>query len=150
MPGICPTCGHEVKQPRSLPQHKRFFGLIRAMYANWPEMQDFQPHSEEHLRKWVLCMSGHRTVIRTLTMPRTSSPSLMAAFMQFSESLLEIDGRFGRWKGSTLAVYEADSIAFDKLSHAKFCDLNNSVEPLVHEVFGLSGDELLAGMEAAA
>lgn len=150
MPDTCPTCGHAVKSPRSLPHHRRFYGLLRSMYAHWPEANDFQPHSEEHLRKWLLCMSGHRKIVQTLTMPRTSNAGLMSAFMRFAEALLEIDGRFGRWKGTTLAVYEAESIAFDKLSHTKFCALNEAVDEIVHEVFGMSGDELLKQHEEAA
>ena len=64
----CPHCLGDIEKktkPRSLDQMRRFFAVLRAMYAHWPESAGFQPHSEEHLRKWVTCMAGHREVIKT-------------------------------------------------------------------------------------
>ena len=151
----CPHCLSELDaakgKPRSLEQLRRFFGVLRAMYNHWPEtVEEFQPHSEEHLRKWILCRAGHGSVVQTLTMPRTSNPSLMAALMAFAEQLLEIDNRFGRWKGSTLAIYEAKSIAFHKLGQAEFNKLNDEVEAAYKEVTGLEPDEVLKQHERAA
>lgn len=151
----CPHCLSELDaakgKPRSLEQLRRFFGVLRAMYSHWPEtVEEFQPHSEEHLRKWILCKAGHGTVVQTLTMPRTGNPSLMAALMAFAEQLLEIDNRFGRWKGSTLAIYEAKSIAFHKLGQAEFNKLNDEVEAAYKEVTGLEPDEVLKNHERAA
>lgn len=151
----CPHCHSDLDpvkgKPRSLEQLRRFFGVLRAMYHHWPEkVEEFQPHSEEHLRKWILCKAGHGTVVQTLTMPRTSNPSLMAALMSFAEQLLEIDNRFGRWKGSTLAIYEAKSIAFHKLGQAEFNKLNDEVEAAYKEVTGLDADEVLKQHERAA
>ena len=151
----CPHClcdmDPEKGKPRSLDQMRRFFGVLRTIYNHWPEaVEEFQPHSEEHLRKWILCKAGHGTVVQTLTMPRTSNPSLMAALMSFAEQLLEIDNRFGRWKGSTLAIYEAKSIAFHKLGQAAFNRLNDEVEAAYKEVTGLDPDEVLNQTERAA
>lgn len=151
----CPHCLSDLDaakgKPRSLDQLRRFFSVLRAMYSHWPEtVEQFQPHSEEHLRKWILCKAGHGTVVQTLTMPRTSNPSLMAALMSFAEQLLEIDNRFGRWKGSTLAVYEAKSIAFHKLGQAEFNRINDDVEAAYKEVTGLDADEVLKQTESAA
>lgn len=150
----CPHCQCDLDpvkgKPRSIDQLRRFFGVLRAMYRHWPEAADFQPHSEEHLRKWVLCMAGHRDVVKTLTMPRTSNAALMSAFMAFAEQLLEMDNRFGRWKGSTLAVYEAKSIAFPKLGQAAFNKLNDEVEAVYKSETGLDPEQVLAEQERAA
>lgn len=150
----CPHCNCDLDpvkgKPRSLDQLRRFFAVLRAMFNHWPESADFQPHCEEHLRKWVLCAAGHRTVVQTLTMPRTSNASLMASMMAFAEALLEMDHRFGRWKGSTLAVYEAKSIAFDKLGQADFNKLNDEVEAAYRSETGLDPSEVLKQTERAA
>lgn len=143
----CPHCLCDLDpvkgKPRSLEQLRRFFSVLRAMHHHWPEDAVFQPHCEEHLRKWVLCMVGHRTVIKTLTLPGSSNPARVAALMEFAESLLEIDNRFGRWKGTTLAVYEAKSIAFHKLGQAEFNRLNDEVEAVYEAETGLKVDEVL-------
>lgn len=74
----------------------------------------------------------------------------MASMMQFAETLLEMDNRFGRWKGSTLAVYEAKSIAFHKLGQAEFNKLNDDVEAVYKAETGLDPDEVLKQNERAA
>ena len=149
----CPHCGGKIDgkaKPRSVEQIRRFFGVLRAMFAHWPENAEFQPHSEEHLRKWATCMAGHRHVVQTLTLPASDNPRLVAAMMGFAEKLLEMDNRFGRWKGRTLAVYEAKSIAFHKLGQADFNRLNDEVEAVYKAETGLDPEEVLKNHEAAA
>ena len=149
----CPHCLGDIEKktkPRSLDQMRRFFAVLRAMYAHWPEDCGFQPHSEEHLRKWATCMAGHREVIKTMTLPQTDNPSLAAAMMGIVEALLEIDGRFGRWKGMTFAVYEAKSIAFHKLSQSEFNKLNDEVEAVYASETGLDPETVLREHEQTA
>lgn len=150
----CPHClcdlDAEKGTPRSPEQLRRFFGVLRAMFNHWPEHADFQPHTEEHLRKWVLCKAGHGVVVKTLTMPRSSNVSLMAAMMAFAEALLEMGNRFGRWKGSTLAVYEAKSIAFHNLSQHKFNQVNDEVEAVYRNETGLDPEQVLKETARAA
>ncbi len=150
----CPHCLSDLDpvkgKPRSVEQLRRFFGMLRAMYFHWPETAEFQPHSEDHLRKWVLCMAGHRNVIRTLTIPGSNNPARVATIMEFAEAILGIDNRFGRWKGATLAVYEAKSIAFHKLGQAAFNSLNDEVEAVYRAETGLNPDEVLKQTEKAA
>jgi len=49
-------------KPRSLDQHRRFFGLVRACFHHWPEAHEFQPDNEEHLRAYLLVKAGHRSI----------------------------------------------------------------------------------------
>lgn len=149
----CPHCQGDIEgkgKTRSVEQIRRFFAVNRAMFAHWPERAEFQPHSEEHLRKWATCAAGHRRVVQTLTLPACDNPSLAAAMMAFAEKLLEMDNRFGRWKGRTLAIYEADSIAFHKMGPAEFCKLNDQVEAVYKSATGLDPDEVLKQTERAA
>lgn len=41
--GTCPHCGCEIeRRSRSLPDHRRLFGLIRKAWMNWPEHHPMQ------------------------------------------------------------------------------------------------------------
>lgn len=151
----CQHCGCGTKdrgpKPRSVAQLRRFFGMLRAMYQHWPDGDDiFQPHSEEHLRKWVICKAGRGKIVTTLTLPHTDNPSLAAAMMMVAEKLLELDNRFGRWRGMTLAVYEAESIAFHSMSPAEFSQLNDDVEAVYRQETGLDPEQVLRETEKAA
>ncbi len=149
----CPHCLSEIgaaSKVRSGPQLRRFFAVLRAMYAHWPEDCSFQPHSEEHLRKWATCMAGHREVIKTMTLPQTDNPSLAAAMMATVEALLEMDGRIGRWKGMTFSAYQAKSIAFHKLSQSEFNKLNDEVEAVYASETGLDPETVLREHEQTA
>ena len=152
MTAKCPHCLCDLDpikgKPRSLEQLRRFFAVLRKVYFHWPENAKFQPHGEEHLRKWVLCQAGYRKVKTTLILPGSGNPSRLAAMMEFAEKLLEMDNRFGRWKGTTLAVYEAKSIAFDKLGQAEFNRLNDEVEAVYKAETGLDPETLLTEQSA--
>ena len=144
----CPHCLCDLDpikgKPRSVEQLRRFFAVLRKAYFHWPEREGlFQPHSMEHLRKWVLCQAGHRVVAKTLTLPGSGNPARLKAMKEFANELLSMDQRFGRWKETTLAVYEAKSIAFDKLGQAEFNRLNDEVEGVYKAEAGLDPEVLL-------
>lgn len=145
----CWQCGAPHKKPRSLSDHRRLFGLIKAALAHWPEGHDFQPHDEEHLRKWLTCAAGHREVVQTLEMPETGDPALTAALMDFAEQLLSLDNRFGRWRGRTLAIYEAKSISWEALGQKEFGRIREEIENVIESETGLKADDLLKASEAA-
>lgn len=141
----CEHCGSVRGKPRSLPQHRRFFSLIRAAYAQWPEHHDFLPDSEEHLRKWLLVKADYREV-STFQLPETDDPILTAKFMDFAEQLLDKFGekaKFGRWRGDTLAIFTAKSIAFDKIPQRDFAKLADAVQQIIEQEIGVSADDLL-------
>jgi hypothetical protein len=74
---VCPECGcvfdHRAgakANPRSPKHHKAFFYMIRVAEESWPEAyKDFQPDGldvrmrREHLRAWLTCKAGWRTLI---------------------------------------------------------------------------------------
>ena len=149
----CPHCLCDLDQikgkPRSVEQLRRFYAVLRKAYFHWPEREGlFQPHSMEHLRKWVLCQAGHRVVATTLILPGSGNPGRLAAMMEFAEKLLAMSHRFGRWRGTTLAVYEAKSIAFDKLGQAEFNRLNDEVEAVYKAEADLDAETLLTEQSA--
>lgn len=143
----CPHCNCDLDpvkgRPRSVDQLRRFFAVLRGMYFNWPETCTFQPHSANHLRKWVLCMAGHGEIVQTLTVPGSDNPERLKVIMEFSERLLAMDDRFSRWKGATMAVYQAKSIAFRNMSPAAFNALNEEVEAVYLDETGIKADDVL-------
>lgn len=159
----CPCCEHvfdtnKSQKPRSMDQHKRFFGLVRAAFHHWPEHMHFQPDSEEHLRAWLICMASpdYRTT-NDYSMPNTGHPITNAALMEFTEQIAmnEIGRKgeafaFKRWIGLTFRVTRPKSIKWNRMLHMKFCTLNNAVEDVIKDVFGVTGDQLLEQHKAAA
>lgn len=154
----CPECGctfdgKRASKARSLPQHRRLFGLVKAAFANWPEGHDFQPANEEHLRKWLIAKAGHFDT-RTFELPETGDPVLMSRMMEFAEKLLEVDDddghRFGRWRGSKLTVFIPKSMSFKKLPHKEACELFDEIGAVIEQAIGVPADRLLKEHERVA
>lgn len=58
----CPECGAVFGSARSIADHRRFFGLVRAAFLQWPESHPEQFADEEQLRAWLLVQAGHFSV----------------------------------------------------------------------------------------
>lgn len=143
-----PVCDHcPMKQGRSLPQHRRLFGLFRAAYMHWPEKHDFAPFSEEHLRKWLLCKAGHHSV-KTLTLAdltATEAVTLLESAFHAAGAYAFIKSTAGR-----VHIFTPKSIAFDKLDHKAACTLFDEIGSVIQCELGIEADELLKQHEAAA
>ncbi len=134
-------------KPRSIDQHRRFFGVIRAAYHHWPERVSFQPDNEEHLRAWLLVKAKHRT-IKTFHLPADASDS--AALIPVVIATMLGKHSWAWSKGTDLFVCVPESIAFDKIGHNAFCALNDDVDAVIRAETGLDPDRLLKEAEAAA
>lgn len=148
----CPHCGadlHDGHKPRSLEQHRRFFKLCSVAYSHWPESHEQQFDSAEHARKWLQMKAGWREVGAHVYLgPGIESESaklLARAAISAAEGYAH-----PVVKGHDLYIWRPKSIAFGKMPHEEFCALNNAVDEVIFEVFGLSGDELLQHHSEAA
>lgn len=149
MASICPTCGHESKgPPRSLDQHRRYFGMIKAAFHHWPEIHERQFTSEDDLRKWLQMKAGHREIAARI--PLTGVRREQAVIL--AEASIKAAGSYAVPVaiGSELVIFKPKSIAFNNLGHKAFCELNQAVDEILQAEIGLSGDQLLAEHEAAA
>lgn len=58
----CPACSFrfnpKAKKPRSTAEHRHYFAMIGAAFANWPEQYDFQPIDPEALRFFLQMRAG--------------------------------------------------------------------------------------------
>lgn len=153
----CPNCAttFDAKappKPRSVEEHRRFFGIIRAAFRNWPESHLFQPKDEHHLRAWLICEAGPLyTEIETITLP-DAPPALIATMMAFIERLLDADPRFKRgvWRGSTLTITRPKSLRFDKMKQGDFHELNERVSETVSRILQVTIKELLGEADEQA
>jgi hypothetical protein len=136
------------KEPRSVSQHRRFFGLVRALYQHWPERIEFQPDTEEHLRAYLLVKAGYRSV-------KTFYPEVKGMSADFAKMLpvvtaLMLHRYCWAWAdGEAVKVCAPESIAFNKLPHKKACEVLNNVEEFLRTL-GIEPDEVLKQNEAAA
>ncbi|MBK8467802.1 MAG: hypothetical protein IPL32_18480 [Chloracidobacterium sp.] len=141
-------------KPRSLEQMRRFFGVLRAMYSHWPESAEFQPESEEHLRKWALIKAGHRETTDVPVAFAEDQPGLTQLTALAIEGALKAAGAYAFIRphpdGGMVRVFKAKSIAFDKLGQADFNTLNDAVEVVYAHETGLDPETVLKAQEAAA
>lgn len=151
----CPSCGFVMDQHakgRSLPDHRRFFGVIRAAYHHWPEAHEFQPDSAEHLRAWLLCKAGYRDVTSIPVEFAEDQPALLRLVALAAEGAVKAAKGYAfiRPHGAGLAVFSAKSIAWDKLKQSQFHEIRDAVEHVIEAETGLKPDDLLRETEAAA
>lgn len=142
----CPHCGVELSKPktgkpRSVPQHRRYFALIRAAMNHWPEKHPFQPMSEEHLRKWLQAKAGHRRVetIDTAGMsPDETLACVVAAIKKGGPS------SFYERAGTRFYTITSESIDFDTLPHLAACALFDAVADVIEAETGIRADDMIA------
>lgn len=146
----CPHCGVEIVKGgavRSLPQHRRYFGLIKAIYDNWPEGHAEQFSSPEDCRKWLQMKAGYREVGATI--PLTGMRPDRAVML--AEAAIRAAGSYARpvIHGDNLVVWRPKSIAFDRLGHIAFCSLQKEVEDVIKAETGIDPDKVFEAESAA-
>lgn len=153
----CPHCGCKIdakSRPRSVDQLRRFFGVLRAMFRHWPETAEFQPDSEEALRKWVLVKAGHRETTDIPVAWAEDQPGLTKLTALSIESAVKAAGAYAfvrpHPEGGIVRVFKAKSIAFNKLGQEEFNALNDAVEVEYEKETGLDPETVLREDEKAA
>jgi len=100
-------------KPRSTPQHRRFFALIKAAFKHWPEGHEVQCGSAEGLRDYLQIKAGFgvpHKIVRGDT---------------------------------TYIWFEHKSVAYDKMSQEEFSKLADKVEAIIEDTIGVPADKLL-------
>jgi hypothetical protein len=147
----CPHCGGSLIKARSLPDHRRLFGVIRAAFDNWPHDHDFTPDDAEHLRAYLLCKAGY-SEMTPIEAEFASERPAMARLVALSieAALRAANGHaFVRVHGDRIGVFKPKSIAFDKLSQRDFVPIREAVEAVIETELGVTADDLLKSLEAA-
>lgn len=148
----CPVCGHTDRgkgKPRSIDQHRRFYGLVKAAFDHWPEHAEFRPESAEHLRKYLICRAGPqwRNVTEIPVPFAEDQPGLTRLAAHMMQQAAEAAGGYAfprvDMNGGRVALYTAKSIRFGEMSHLDFCALSDAVDEVLRAEIGVSADELL-------
>jgi hypothetical protein len=158
----CPACSFRhtpayKPKVRSIPQHRRFFGMIKAAHTHWPERYEFQPTSVEELRKWLTAKAGfvHRTVIESPPDIIADDPRAVKLAMVWMGQALEAASRshehcWIRRHGSNFVVFVPKSVRFSEMGPTEFGALNDAVSAVIESVIGVDGDELLQRQKEVA
>jgi hypothetical protein len=148
----CPDCGAVIEEkpkgkPRSVPQHRRYFALIRAAHSHWPLSHRFQPTSEEHLRKWLQAKAGYHNIrtVDTAGMKTENAIKAIAALMAASDPI-----HFTSVVGAKFHIVESKSIDFDTLPHLAACALFDAVAETIEAETGLKVDNIMPPLRHSA
>jgi hypothetical protein len=149
MSAHCPECGavQETKN-RSLPDHRRFFGLLRACFMNWQESHPFQPANDEHLRAWALVEAGYCDVEFIPYPEACNEPAVKALFRLAIEATHAAHSRaraytFLRVSAGGVEVRWPRSISFKTISQREFSPIREAVEDILSAALGVPADQLL-------
>lgn len=142
----CHHCGCDIEQPpkkgkpRSVPQHRRYFAMIRAAHSHWPAAHRFQPITEERLRKWLQAKAGYH-VVRTID---TSDMDKGRAVLAIAAEISSADPvHFVSATGSRFHIIESKSIDFDTLPHLAACALFDAVADTIEAETGLKVSQIM-------
>lgn len=133
---------------RSSEQHRRFFGLMRAVYHHWPETLEFQPDNEEHLRAYLLVKAKYRT-IKTFYLTNEDCAGELAHVLPIVTAMMLHRYCWAWTDGNAMHVAAPESMAFDRLPHLKACAVFNDVEDYLKSI-GIDPDAVLKEHEKAA
>jgi len=141
----CPHCGCEIAQkpkgkPRSVPQHRRYFAMIRAAFSHWPHDHRFQPMTEERLRKWLQAKAGY-SVIKTIDVENMTKQQMLAAIA--AEIAMADPIHFTSAADTLFYVIESKSIDFDTLPHLSACALFDDVADVIEAETGLKVSQIM-------
>jgi hypothetical protein len=148
---VCPVCGYKEQKAdkaRSLAQHRRYFGLLKAVFAHWPETHERQFADEHELRKWCEMKAGWREVAATIPMVGMQRERAL----MLVEAAIRAAGSYAipvLHKGD-MVIFRPKSISFSRMPHHEFNDLCDRVERVIREETGLDPEQVLREHEHAA
>lgn len=151
----CPHCGCDFEppkasgKPRSHPQLKRFFAVLKQAYLHWPDSHDFRPRNREHLRYWLEKEAGHFEVVKTVVCKKADDPKRLAAVLTAVLATSTDDALFIEVEGLSVVVKRAISISYATLAHMPACALFGQIDDILKSI-GLDPDALLREEARAA
>lgn len=147
----CACCGCDITdndKPRSLPQLKRFFAMIRAAFLHWPETSEQQFSSDEELRKYLTMRAGWRDVAARIPLVGVNldiTKMIVAqAFKAAGTHAWPVIHK------SELVIWVPRSIAFHSMGPKEFGQLSDAVATVIKDMTGLDIDQAMKETESAA
>jgi hypothetical protein len=142
----CPSCEttfdvNNVKRPRSVDQHRRFWKLITLSFSNWPETHEMQFTSVNDLRLYLTMAAGWREVAATIPLTGVK-PEVAVIVATAAMKAAGAHATAATGKGN-LYIWVPKSIAFHKMGSQEFGLLNDAVSDVIARELGITADELL-------
>lgn len=121
---------------------------MHAAFNHWPESHEHQFSTMNDMRHWITMKAGWRDEVARIPI---AGMKIDQAKMIAEAAIRAAGGN--AWpvahKGS-LVIFKPRSIAFMRMSHHEFCQLNYCVEDVIKDEMHITADELLKQHEAAA
>ena len=150
----CPDCGAVFGKGRSLQDHRRLFGLLRAAFDQWPEAHVFRPRDPEHLRAYLLVQAQH-TDVASIPFPEdcgenAAVKTLFRLAVEATGAALERKAGFVDYRVSSsgVEVVTPRSIDFRTIGQKEFGPIREAVESLIEEAIGVPAVQLLRARAA--
>lgn len=147
----CACCGCDVDgndKPRSLPQLRRFFALIRAAHHHWPETCEHQFSSDEELRKYLTMAAGWRDVAARI--PLVGVPADLTKMIVRQAFAAAGTHAWPVIHHGELVIWVPRSIAFHSMGPAEFSQLSDAVAVVIKDLTGLDAETLMRETDHAA
>ena len=128
---FCPECGALLGNKRSLPDHRRFFAMLKPAFKQWPE-GDFAPTSIHHFRSWLLVQAGHSDVAYVSTIQEAVTAAVGKDNYAYAQPV-----------GAQIEVIKAKSLSFAALDQKAFGQIREKVEDIIEANIGVPVDQLL-------
>lgn len=147
----CPCCGCDVtgnEKPRSLPQLKRYFAMVRAAFHHWPATSEIQFAGDEECRKHLQMRAGWREVGARIPLCGVN-PELTKMVVQQALS----GAKAHAWPvvhNTELIIWIPRSISFHAMGPQEFGQLSDAVAVVIHDMTGLDVDQMMHEHETAA
>jgi hypothetical protein len=151
-PKACPHCDCKIdfENPRSTPQLRRYFAMLRAFLQNWPSKHPEQFDSEYDFRKWIQMKAGpeYREVSSRYPINNMSHG---LAVMLVKAGVEAVDGyAYPVVYNGEIVVFKPKSIAYEKMQHRDFCRLCDDVAAAFESETGLIAKQVFKETEDAA
>lgn len=152
---FCPECGCVLGRARSIPDLRRFFGVLRQAWLHWPEHHHFQTPSTETFRGWALVQAAWCEVDfvpypDTSDAPPGVEEHLKRMFRNTVEATLDSARRRTRTGYAELRISAGGaeilypkSISCKAADQKEFNPVREAVEALLESVIGVSAQQLL-------
>jgi hypothetical protein len=139
----CPCCEYtwEPGRPRSLPQHRRFFALVKQAYDNWPMSHERQFSNLDECRRWLTAKAGYYEVKAEIPLAGVK-PELARILVDAAIQAAGGSGFPAVHKG-VLKIIVASSVRFNRMGPQEFGALCDDVSATIEREAGISTEALL-------
>lgn len=125
---------------RSHPHHNLLFAVIQRAYENWPEGEEFQPESAEHLRSYLLIKARHFKNL-DLYCENPDANSLEDQLRSIIKNVAEKPPIIHTFEWG-VRLYWPQSISYAAVGRAKFNAICEAVFQIISNKLGVSVEAL--------